>query len=39
MQARGIRFTETPREERYGRMAVFCDLCGNKWDLVQPKDA
>ena len=39
MQACGVRFAEAPREERYGRVVVFYDLCGNKWDLVQPKDA
>ena len=36
MQARGVRFAEEPREERYGRVVVFTDLYGNKWDLVQP---
>jgi catechol 2,3-dioxygenase-like lactoylglutathione lyase family enzyme len=39
MQARGVRFAEEPREERYGRVVVFTDLYGNKWDLVQPNDA
>ena len=38
MQARGVRFAETPHEERNGRVVVFYDLHGNKWDLVQPKD-
>ena len=38
IQAHGVRFTEAPREERYGRVVVFYDLYGNKWDLVQPKD-
>ena len=36
-QSRGIRFIEQPREESYGTVAVFLDLYGNKWDLVQPK--
>lgn len=36
MQAHGVRFTEEPREEAYGRVVVFLDLYGNKWDLVQP---
>jgi len=36
MQAHGVRFTETPREEPYGRVVVFFDLFGNKWDLIQP---
>ncbi len=39
MQAHGVRFAEEPREEPYGRVVVFFDLYGNKWDLVQPKDA
>jgi catechol 2,3-dioxygenase-like lactoylglutathione lyase family enzyme len=32
--ARGVRFVEEPREEAYGRVAVFLDLYGNRWDLV-----
>ncbi len=32
---RGVRFLEEPREEAYGTVAVFEDLYGNKWDLVQ----
>jgi catechol 2,3-dioxygenase-like lactoylglutathione lyase family enzyme len=36
MQSRGVRFAEEPREEPYGRVVVFFDLYGNKWDLVQP---
>lgn len=35
-QARGVRFLEKPREESYGTVAVFEDLYGNKWDLLQP---
>lgn len=35
MQARGVRFDEEPREEDYGIVAVFRDLCGNRWDLLQ----
>jgi len=38
MQAHGVRFAEAPRQEPYGRVVVFYDLYGNKWDLVQPKD-
>lgn len=34
---RGVRFAETPREESYGTVAVFTDLMGNKWDLLQLK--
>lgn len=33
--ARGVRFTEEPRKEPYGIVAVFEDLYGNRWDLVQ----
>lgn len=36
MQVHGVRFAEAPREEGYGRVVVFYDLYGNKWDLVQP---
>lgn len=34
--AAGIEFTGLPRDEPYGRVAVFVDPFGNKWDLVQP---
>ncbi len=37
MQARGVQFRETPREEPYGTVAVFEDLYGNLWDLLEPK--
>ena len=36
MRARGVRFLEWPREEPYGTVAVFEDLYGNRWDLLQP---
>ncbi len=39
MQSRGVRFAEEPREEPYGTVAVFLDLYGNRWDLVQPRSA
>ena len=35
MQARGVKFCEEPREETYGTVAVFEDLYGNRWDLLQ----
>jgi catechol 2,3-dioxygenase-like lactoylglutathione lyase family enzyme len=35
--ARGVRFLEAPRHEAYGSVAVFEDLYGNKWDLIQPR--
>jgi lactoylglutathione lyase len=37
MRASGIHFLETPREEVYATVAVFEDLYGNRWDLLQPK--
>ena len=36
LTARGVQFTEAPREETYGTVAVFLDLYGNKWDLIEP---
>lgn len=36
LRARGVRFVEEPRHERYGTVAVFEDLYGNRWDLIQP---
>ncbi len=35
--ARGVVFVRQPKEESYGKVAVFKDLYGNLWDLVQPK--
>lgn len=35
--ARGVRFLEAPRRESYGSVAVFEDLYGNKWDLIEPR--
>lgn len=37
MQAAGVRFLEAPRYEPYGSVAVFEDLHGNRWDLIEPK--
>jgi catechol 2,3-dioxygenase-like lactoylglutathione lyase family enzyme len=34
---RGIVFVREPKEESYGTVAVFEDLYGNRWDLVQPR--
>ena len=34
--ARGVEFVREPREEPYGTVAVFRDLYGNLWDLLQP---
>lgn len=36
LQQRGVTFLEAPREETYGTVAVFEDLYGNRWDLLQP---
>ncbi|KAA3447122.1 extradiol dioxygenase [Mesorhizobium sp. SARCC-RB16n] len=33
----GVEFREAPRFEPYGIVAVFADLHGNLWDLIQPK--
>jgi lactoylglutathione lyase len=35
MTSLGVRFATEPREEPYGTVAVFEDLYGNRWDLVQ----
>ena len=35
--ARGVRFVEAPRRENYGTVAVFEDLYGNRWDLIELK--
>ena len=35
MKMRGVKFLEEPRAEPYGRVVVFADLYGNKWDLVE----
>ncbi|HZZ18593.1 MAG TPA: VOC family protein [Opitutaceae bacterium] len=32
----GVKFSELPRHEPYGTVAVFEDLYGNKWDLLMP---
>ena len=37
MTAAGVEFLETPREEPYATVAVFRDLYGNTWDLLEPK--
>jgi catechol 2,3-dioxygenase-like lactoylglutathione lyase family enzyme len=34
MTAHGVHFVEGPREEKYGTVAVFEDLYGNRWDLI-----
>lgn len=36
MIAGGVQFISPPRDEPYGRVAVFLDLEGNRWDLLDP---
>jgi catechol 2,3-dioxygenase-like lactoylglutathione lyase family enzyme len=36
MTAAGVTFVTPPRTEPYGRVAVFLDIAGNRWDLVGP---
>jgi len=36
-RAKGVVFAREPKEESYGTVAVFKDLYGNLWDLIQPK--
>ena len=36
MISEGVSFRESPRVEAYGTVAVFEDLYGNKWDLLEP---
>jgi len=35
--SKGIEFTETPRNEKFGQVVVFKDKYGNKWDLIEEK--
>lgn len=36
MLSAGVRFLTPPRSEPYGRVAVFLDVAGNRWDLLGP---
>jgi catechol 2,3-dioxygenase-like lactoylglutathione lyase family enzyme len=36
-KAKGVVFLRNPQVESYGTVAVFQDICGNRWDLLQPK--
>lgn len=36
MKDRGVEFVRPPKEEEYGTVAVFADLYGNLWDLLEP---
>ena len=39
LTAADVRFTDGPREEPYGRVAVFEDLHGTRWDLIERRQA
>jgi predicted enzyme related to lactoylglutathione lyase len=36
MTSAGVEFVSAPRTEPYGRVAVFLDIAGNRWDLLGP---
>jgi catechol 2,3-dioxygenase-like lactoylglutathione lyase family enzyme len=36
MRAAGVEFSGQPRDEPYGRVVVFTDVAGNRWDLLGP---
>lgn len=38
MVAKQIKFVRPPKDEEYGRVAVFEDLYGNMWDLLEPNE-
>ncbi len=37
MLEHGVEFVTEPRDEPYGRVAVFVDIAGNRWDLLGPR--
>ena len=37
MKGKGVKFVRDPKDEEYGTVAVFQDLYGNQWDLLEPK--
>ncbi len=37
--SKGIVFVRAPKQEQYGTVAVFKDLYGNLWDLIEPKQS
>jgi catechol 2,3-dioxygenase-like lactoylglutathione lyase family enzyme len=39
MRAAGVEFLGVPRDEPYGRIVVFADVAGNRWDLLGPRPA
>ena len=36
LRSAGVEFARPPRDEPYGRVAVFIDVVGNRWDLIGP---
>ncbi len=34
--SKGVKIVDQPRDEEYGRVVVFVDRYGNKWDLIEP---
>ena len=39
MRQNGVEFVSEPRDEPYGRVAVFHDISGNRWDLLGPRQS
>lgn len=39
LRSRGVAFEESPRHEPYGTVAVFADLYGNRWDLIERRQS
>jgi catechol 2,3-dioxygenase-like lactoylglutathione lyase family enzyme len=39
MTADGVVFVSEPRDEPYGRVVVFVDIAGNRWDMLGPRPA
>jgi len=37
MRTAGVEFITEPRDEPYGRVVVFVDVAGNRWDLLGPR--
>ncbi len=37
LRSHGVEFVGEPRDEDFGKVVVFKDLYGNKWDLIEPK--
>lgn len=35
MRSKGVDFAETPRQESFGKVVVFSDIFGNKWDFIE----